>query len=71
MSFFPSKENSKMVKNCLQAKGVLYESSQLQVGYVHFQKGRHLDFTIFLTAQIELDSIRLRVEGGENLVVHL
>ena len=69
--FFPGKENSKIVRNCLQSKGVLYESSQIQVGYVHFQKNKHVDFTLFLTAQTALASIGINIDSDDKLIVHL
>ena len=67
ISFFPQKEHSKIVRNCLQGKGVLYESRQLQVGYVHFLKGKQLDFTLFITAQINLVSVKINIETDRNV----
>ena len=69
--FFPQKEQNKIVKSCLQSKGVLYESRQIQVGYVHFLKGSQLDFTLFLTAQINLSSVKMKLEGDDNMLVSL
>lgn len=57
-----------MIKNCLQCKGVLYESNLIEVGYVHYQKGQQLDFTLFLTPKTNLEYIRLKIKGDNNMI---
>jgi len=41
------------------------------VGYVHFQKNKHLDFTLFLTAQTAIASIELSIETDDKLSVNI
>jgi hypothetical protein len=67
-TFFPKKYD-RLIKNCLHAKGMLLETNQVEVGYVHYSKAQHLDFTIFITAKQNLKSVRLSVSADDNLKV--
>jgi hypothetical protein len=58
-----------MIKNCLHSKGILLDCEMLEVGYVHFQKGQHLDFTLFFTSKVDTKSINLCLEGDSNLSI--
>ena len=40
------------------------------MGYVHFLKGKQLDFTLFLTAQINISSIKIGIQSDENVHVN-
>lgn len=48
---------------------MLLETDLIEVGYVHYSKSQHLDFTLFITAKNNLKTVKLTVADDDHLKV--